>query len=549
MIHDSLADAAIDIKAVRQHPRNPRRGDITRIKASLAANGQYRPIVVNRRDMTILAGNHTHQAAVELGWTTIAAVFVDVPEDEAVRILLADNRTAELATYDNSRLLDALDTVGDLTGTGFDESDLLALMDDEPLRFPEDDDDPEPADPVDEDTPPVRDPRFCVLRLPSGETVDVNLGAALDWYASTSNHQEDLRGRLGIPRLEKAPRLNSEPIPRIGTVEARAVDAVTCPVEDLQPHPQNPRQGDVGAIAESLARNGQYRPIVVNRRTMTVLAGTHTWLAAKHLGWTDIAVSYVDVDDTAALRILLADNRTADEGGFDEATLGFLLGGLGDLEGTGYDLDDLDDILAKAQANARPSKRAVVQLVCDHVWAVQIRCEWPEYDTWYAGLVSTGDVAGALLARLALGEAATLNVDDVDVTIRVGEWADVEPFKAAAAKERVSATPSDACSWVIATVDDQVVGFVGVLRHGKDLRYARVKGVWLAPHARGVGIGQRMTDYAINWVTAEMPEVERLDVLAYNPGFYEARGWTPGKPRANGAVPLTLALETDEADG
>jgi ParB-like nuclease domain len=48
------------------------------------------------------------------------------------------------------------------------------------------------------------------------------------------------------------------------------------PTADLRPYPGNPRRGDLEAIKDSLERNGQYRPIVVNRRTMEVLAGNHT---------------------------------------------------------------------------------------------------------------------------------------------------------------------------------------------------------------------------------------------------------------------------------
>jgi hypothetical protein len=50
----------------------------------------------------------------------------------------------------------------------------------------------------------------------------------------------------------------------------------------------NVRQGDIGAISESLKAHGQYRPIVVDKRTNRILAGNHTWKAAKSLGWTQI---------------------------------------------------------------------------------------------------------------------------------------------------------------------------------------------------------------------------------------------------------------------
>ena len=61
------------------------------------------------------------------------------------------------------------------------------------------------------------------------------------------------------------------------------------PVDSIKAHPQNPRLGDVAAIAESLQVNGQYSPIVVWNDT--IIAGTHTWKAAKSLGWKEIAIT------------------------------------------------------------------------------------------------------------------------------------------------------------------------------------------------------------------------------------------------------------------
>lgn len=100
---------------------------------------------------------------------------------------------------------------------------------------------------------------------------------------------------------------------------------------DLRPYHANPRRGDVAQIARSLSRNGQYRPIVVNAGTKTgryreVLAGNHTLAAALKLGWSHLAGSVVDVDDDTAARIVAADNRTAELGGYDDAQLLALLG-------------------------------------------------------------------------------------------------------------------------------------------------------------------------------------------------------------------------------
>jgi len=130
------------------------------------------------------------------------------------------------------------------------------------------------------------------------------------------------------------------------------------PVSQLQTHPRNVRQGNVDLIAESLKTHGQYRPIVVQKSTNYILAGNHTWKAAQSLNWADIAVTYVDVDDEEALRILLVDNRANDVASYDESGLGNILRELLDtekqLEGTGFYKTDLDDLLEKLGETPKP---------------------------------------------------------------------------------------------------------------------------------------------------------------------------------------------------
>lgn len=126
------------------------------------------------------------------------------------------------------------------------------------------------------------------------------------------------------------------------------------PLEALQPYHRNPRRGNVEAIAESLERLGQYRPIVVNVGTHTgrpreVLAGNHTLLAARHLGWEKIDGVTVDVDDDTAARIVVVDNRTADLAENDDEALAALLSDLPDLAGTGYDEGDLEALLTSSR--------------------------------------------------------------------------------------------------------------------------------------------------------------------------------------------------------
>lgn len=125
-------------------------------------------------------------------------------------------------------------------------------------------------------------------------------------------------------------------------------------IDSVNPHPKNVRQGDIGLICQSLELNGQYRPIVVQASTRQIIAGNHTWKAAKALGWSEIAATIVDVDDDRAIRIMLADNKANDAAAYDDAELLELLKDLihgdGGLEGTLFSNDDLDDLTALLSA-------------------------------------------------------------------------------------------------------------------------------------------------------------------------------------------------------
>ena len=151
-------------------------------------------------------------------------------------------------------------------------------------------------------------------------------------------------------------------------------------VDELTTYHRNARRGDVEAIARSLERNGQYRAIVVNVGTHTgrpleVLAGNHTLMAARRLGWPTVRGTTVDVGDVDAARIVAADNRTADLGDYDEATLRDLLQSIDDLDGTGYTTDDLAALLADdavpldAGAEADYAER----------WELVVECESEEH--------------------------------------------------------------------------------------------------------------------------------------------------------------------------
>lgn len=144
----------------------------------------------------------------------------------------------------------------------------------------------------------------------------------------------------------------------------------TFDLSDLNTYHKNPRRGDVDAIAESLRKRGQYRPIVVNigshaSHDYEILAGNHTYLAAKKLGWKTIQATTVDVDDDQAAQIVLADNRLADLGGYDDETLSALLSDVSSLDGLGWSQDDVDELAAALEPERDDSEVEDVEVPDD----------------------------------------------------------------------------------------------------------------------------------------------------------------------------------------
>jgi ParB-like chromosome segregation protein Spo0J len=132
---------------------------------------------------------------------------------------------------------------------------------------------------------------------------------------------------------------------------ALALQALAVPIESVALHPNNPRLGDVEAVAASLRRFGQQKPIVIQASSGWAVAGNHLLLAAQSLGWTEIAANVVEMDDATATGFMLADNRTSDLGGYNEQLLAAILAeaaAADNLAATGYDADDVAALVAAA---------------------------------------------------------------------------------------------------------------------------------------------------------------------------------------------------------
>jgi DNA modification methylase len=109
---------------------------------------------------------------------------------------------------------------------------------------------------------------------------------------------------------------------------AEQLRPLAVPCSELILDPSNARRHpevNLEALKGSLRIYGQRKPVVVNRRSRTIEAGNGTLQAGLALGWSHLAVVYVDDDPMTAAGFSIADNRTAELAEWDRAALDKLL--------------------------------------------------------------------------------------------------------------------------------------------------------------------------------------------------------------------------------
>lgn len=142
----------VDPRQLIPHPDNPQEGDKEAIAESIEENGFFGYVIVQKSTNRVIAGWHRCSEAVKAGMQSIPAMVVDVSDEQATRILLADNRTQSRmkGAARNDRLIENLKriqaTKGNLRGTGYSKDNLEKLRQElEPPPPPEDVDSDSPT--------------------------------------------------------------------------------------------------------------------------------------------------------------------------------------------------------------------------------------------------------------------------------------------------------------------------------------------------------------------------------------------------------------------
>ena len=168
----------------------------------------------------------------------------------------------------------------------------------------------------------------------------------------------------------------------------------------------------VERIAASLRQYGQRKPVVANRgQGGRVIAGNGTLRAARSLGWSHIAVVWVDEDAASATGYGIADNRTGDLSRWDVEALGALIEALPEGTFTGFEVGELEELLggkggerrdAPARWEEADGLREAWGVEPGQVWRLPSR-ELPGREPGGGHRLIVGDCTDPAVMRLLMG--------------------------------------------------------------------------------------------------------------------------------------------------
>ena len=114
--------------------KNPRFNDgaVEKIATSITQFGFASPIVARKQDNRVISGHTRLKAAKLLNLDKVPVRFLELSEEEADALALADNRLGEIAAWDDGLLAEILDDLKnnnvEIEALGFNEQELNQLL-------------------------------------------------------------------------------------------------------------------------------------------------------------------------------------------------------------------------------------------------------------------------------------------------------------------------------------------------------------------------------------------------------------------------------------
>ena len=131
---EAPAAVYLDPKTLKAWDKNPRNNAeaVASVSKSIQRFGFASPIIARESDGRIIAGHTRLKAALSLGLDSVPVRFMDLDDQSAAALALADNRIGEIATWDEAGLsailADLEANAVDLDGLGWDADELADLL-------------------------------------------------------------------------------------------------------------------------------------------------------------------------------------------------------------------------------------------------------------------------------------------------------------------------------------------------------------------------------------------------------------------------------------
>jgi len=123
----------VDVNELKPGGDNPRDNDaaVDAVARSISSFGFNVPILCDT-DLTIVAGHTRWKAARKMGLTRVPVIVLDLSDTQRRAFATADNKTAEIATWNLERLRGVLDELRredvDLGDVGFSEEEIRKIL-------------------------------------------------------------------------------------------------------------------------------------------------------------------------------------------------------------------------------------------------------------------------------------------------------------------------------------------------------------------------------------------------------------------------------------